>query len=94
MQKPYKDNYMLVKAYLPIVLLDTIEKTFKSILARKIRAITKIHYFLPNTYFGKKRNISTKYVVHFLIEKTYAAWDREKKVSVLMLDITTFDNIS
>ncbi len=34
MQKPHKDNYEMVKSYQPIVLLDTIEKTFGSIIAK------------------------------------------------------------
>lgn len=58
MQKPYKDNYTLVKVYRPIALLDTIGKTFESILAKKISAITEIYHLLPNTHFGERGNTS------------------------------------
>lgn len=76
-------------------MLDTIGKTFESILARRISAITEIHHLLPNTHFGGRRNTSTEHAVHFLIEKTYAAWDRGEEASALMLDITgAFDNVS
>lgn len=95
MQKPHKDNYTLVKAYRSIVLLDTIGKTFELILTKKISAISKIYYLLSNTHFKERKNISMEHAVHFLIKKTYATWDLEEKVSILMLDITRdFDNIS
>lgn len=95
MQKPYKNNYTLVKAYRPILLLDTIGKTFESILARRISAITEIHHLLPNTHFSGRRNTSTEHAVHFLIKKKYAAWDRGEEASALMLDITgAFYNVS
>lgn len=76
-------------------MLDIIGKTFKSILVRKISSITEIYYFLPNTYFRGRRNISIEYVVHFLIEKIYTAWDQGEETSVLILDSTgAFNNIS
>lgn len=78
MQKPQKNNYTLVKAYHPIVLLDTIRKTFGSILARKISAIIKIYYLLLGTHLSERRNTSTEYSIYYLVEKLYAAWDRNK----------------
>lgn len=86
---------MLIKAYHPITLLNTIEKTFESVLARKICRITKIYHFLPNTYSEKRKNTLIEHVVYFLIEITYTALDRKEKVLALILDITgTFDDIS
>lgn len=71
--KTPKNNYNLIKAYCPMMLLDTIEKTFESILARKISAITKIYHLLTDTHFSGKKNIPLEYVIYFLVEKKYAA---------------------
>lgn len=95
MQKPYKDNYILIKIYGPIILFDTIEKNFELILAKNISAIIKIHHLLANTHFCRRKNTSTEYVVHALINKTYTVWDQGKEASALMLDIIgVFDNMS
>ena len=57
--------------------------------------MAKIHHLLPKTHFEGRRNASTEHTIHYLVEKTYAAWDQEKEASALMLDVTgAFDNIS
>ncbi len=95
MPKPHKDDYTLVKSSRPIALLDTIEKTPESILAKKIDAIAEIHHLLPKTHFGGRKNTSTKHAIHYLVETTYAVWDQGKEASALMLDVTgAFDNVS
>lgn len=79
MQKLYKNNYMLVKVYWLIIIFDTIRKTFESILAKKISTIIKIHQFLFNTYFGKRKNILTEHVAYFLIKKNICSMEPVKK---------------
>ncbi len=69
------NNYIFVKLYRPITLLDTIEKTLEPILAKKISAIAKIHPLLSKTYFGGKRYTFIEYAIHYLVEKTYVKWD-------------------
>ncbi len=71
MQKPHKENYSVIKAYRPIALLDTIGKALKSVLAKRISALTELHGFLPKTNFGGRRGTSTEYAIHYLLEKTY-----------------------
>lgn len=73
MQKPHKNNYLLVKFYCLIALLNTIEKTLESILTKKISAIAEIHHSLPKTHFGGRKNTSIKHSIHYLVEKTYTA---------------------
>lgn len=63
MQKSYKDNYTQVKSYRPIALFNTIRKTLKSIFIKKISTLAEIYYLLPKTYFGRKKNALTEYVV-------------------------------
>ncbi len=95
MQKPYKDDYSITKAYRPIALLDTIGKALESILAKKIRALTELHGLLPKTHFGGRRETSTEHAIHYLVEKTYKRWYQGKDTSSLILDVTdAFDNVS
>ncbi len=95
MQKTHKDIYMLVKLHRPILLLNSLEKTLESILAKIINAIAEIYHFLLKTHFKKRRNTSIEHAIHYLVEKTYAEWEKGKKVSALMLDVTgAFDNVS
>lgn len=95
MQKPHKKNYLLVKFYWPIALLDTIRKILESILAKKISAIVEINHLLLKTHFEEKKNTSPKHTVHYLVETTYAAWSKGKEASAFMLDVTSaFNNVS
>ena len=95
MQKPYKDDYSITKAYWPIALLDTIGKALKSILAKKISANTKLYDLLLKTHFGGRRGTSTEHAVHYLVQKSYQGWHQGKDTSAFMLDVTgAFDNVS
>lgn len=94
MQKSYKDDYSVTKAYRSIALLDTIGKALESILAKRISAITEIFELLPKTHFGGRRGTSTEHAVYFLVESIQRMASRER-TSVLMLDVTgAFDNVS
>lgn len=84
MQKLYKNNYILVKSHLPIILLDTIEKTLELIFIKKISAIAKMHYHISKTFFKQTKTTSTKYVVYYLVKKTYVVWSKKKKTFALI----------
>jgi hypothetical protein len=55
-KKLEKDDYIVFKIYRLIVLLNTIDKSLKSIIDRKIFYLTKIHRLLLDTQMRIKRD--------------------------------------
>lgn len=93
-QKPYKDDYSITKAYRPIALLDTIGKALESVLAKRISALTELHGLFLKTHFGGRCGTSTEHAIHYLLEITYKRWHQGKDTSSLMLNVTgAFDNV-
>ena len=70
--KPGK-NHSIPKDYRPIALLNTIEKTMKFILARRIAYLAKTHNLLPSTHMGGRRLRSCEHDIHYLLERIYQA---------------------
>ena len=62
-------DYHEIKLYQLITLLKTLNKTLKSIIARKITYITKKHDLLFESYIKNRRCKSTKHVIHALMKK-------------------------
>ncbi len=52
MQKLQKDIYFIAKSFLPIVLLNIICQIAKSVLVKRISAITKIIKFPQKKFWG------------------------------------------
>jgi hypothetical protein len=49
LRKPGKPDYLDLKAYRPIVLLNTLGKALEAIMAKRLRYIAETHALLPST---------------------------------------------
>ena len=95
MQKPHKDNYLITIAYRPIAFLDKTGKALESVLAKRVCALTEVYGLLPKPHFGGRGRTSTKYAIHYLVEKIYEGWYQGKDTFSLMLDMTgVLNNLS
>ena len=88
-------NYTSSKNYRPISLLNTLRKIMEAVLATKISYMATTHYLLPKTHFGGQRGSCVETAIHHLLEKIYAAWNKDKIASLLMMDVSAaYPNIS
>ncbi len=55
LKKSNKSNYTSFKAYRSIILLNTLSKTFKSIIIKRINNLTETHKSLLNTQMSERR---------------------------------------
>jgi exonuclease III len=95
LRKPGKSDYSQVKSYRPIALLNTIGKVLEFIVAKRISYLAEQHKLLPEGHMGARRLRSTDHGIHLMIERIYAAWNKNNVASMLLLDVAgAFDNVS
>jgi hypothetical protein len=63
-----KDDYIVFKVYKLIIFLNTLNKTLKSIMNRKIFYLTKIHRLLLDTQMRIKKNKFIESVLKLLMK--------------------------
>jgi hypothetical protein len=71
LRKPDKSDYSNLIVYRPIALLNTLGKTLKAIVARRIRHVVEAYGLLPKTQIGVKRGRLTETALHLLTKKVY-----------------------
>lgn len=81
-------DYTSPKNYWPISLLNTIGKIMEAILATRISFMATAHSLLPTSHFGGRRGSCIETAIHNLLEKIYAAWNKDEIASLLMLDVS------
>jgi len=71
LRKPGKPDYTDLKAYRPIVLLNTLGKVLEAIIAKRIRFLAETHALLPSTQIGARKQRSVDIALQLLLEKIY-----------------------
>ena len=66
-------DYSIPKGYRSIALLNTIEKTIKFILVRRITYLAKTHNLLSSTHMRGRRLRSYEHDIYYLLERIYQA---------------------
>ena len=95
LRKPGKSDYTVAKKYRPIVFLNTLGKSLKFILAKKILYMTKIYGIQSQKHFGVRRARSTEHAIHYVVERIYNSRNKKKIASELLLDVMgAYDNLS
>lgn len=88
-------NYLELKFYHPIALLETLEKLLVTMLAKQIAYFAEIYNFLTRTHIKGRKCISRKHKVHSLIENIIAVWNKKQVTSNLFLDVSgIFNSVS
>jgi hypothetical protein len=96
-EKVEKKNYTNVKTYKSIVLLNTLEKILKSVIARRINDLTKTHDLLFVNQMNERKNRSCETVLKLLTKQIHTIWNMSKdKITTLlkMNVIEAYDHIS
>ncbi len=94
--KSKKSDYIDLKTYRLIALLDIMSKTLKSIMIKRLSDITEIHHMLSNAQMRTRRKWFMISALNLLVNQVHAVWDCEIKYVIFMLslDVTeTFDHV-
>jgi hypothetical protein len=67
-RKINKSDYVVLKAYRFIVLLNTLDKLMKSIMTTRLSYAAKKHNLLLRKHFENRKSIVSKHVLHYIIE--------------------------
>jgi predicted RNA binding protein with dsRBD fold (UPF0201 family) len=97
LKKSKKKNYTNVKTYRSIVLLNTFDKTLKSIIAQRINDLTKTHDLLSINQMSERRNRSCETTLKLLIEQIHTIWNmsKDKMITLLSMNVVeTYDHVS
>jgi hypothetical protein len=92
-----KSNYTDFKTYRLIALLNTIDKAFEFIIARKINTFAKIHEMLFATQMKKRRERICETTLKFFIEQIHTIWNTSKNKIITLLNMNVanaYDHVS
>ncbi|KNG79995.1 putative reverse transcriptase [Aspergillus nomiae NRRL 13137] len=95
LRKAAPRDYRLPKSYRPVALLNTLGKILESIVATRIAWALEEYKLLPKTHLGGRKGISADHAIQLILDYIYRAWGRDRKVSMVLLDVSgAFDNVS
>jgi len=85
--KPGKPAYNTLKAFRPIVLLNTLGKLIEKIVARQLQFDAVKYGILHSNQLGGVAQWSTKDAGVFLTHLVQAGWAKSLKTSIIAFDI-------
>jgi hypothetical protein len=91
LKKSRKKNYTNVKAYKSIALLNTFDKALKSMIARRISDLTKIHDLLSVNQMNERKNRSCETVLKLLTKQIYTIWNMNKNKMMTLLNMNVIE---
>jgi predicted RNA binding protein with dsRBD fold (UPF0201 family) len=97
LKKSNKSNYTNFKAYKFITLLNTLNKTFKSIIVKRISNLIETHKLLLNTQMSERRKRTCETTLKLFTKQIHIVWNMNKnKVATLLnFDVTeAYDHVS
>ncbi len=97
LKKSKKKNYTNIKTYKSIVLLNTFDKTLKSIIAQCINDLTKTHDLFSINQMNERKNRNCETILKLFIEQIHTIWNmnKDKMITLLSMNVVeTSDHVS
>ncbi len=94
--KSKKNDYIDLKTYWFIALLNIMSKTLKSIMIKRLSDITETHHMLLNAQMRAKRKWFVISALNLLVDQVHAVWDCKIKYMIFMLSLNIvemFDHV-
>jgi hypothetical protein len=91
LKKFNKKNYIDVKAYRFIILLNTLEEALESIITRRISDLTKTHDMFSTSQMSERKNRSCETTLKLLIEQIHTMWNMKKDKITTLLSMNVVD---
>jgi hypothetical protein len=70
-----------------MLLLETISKALKAIVARRLSYLAETYRLLPENHFGGRPNRSTEQALNLLVGKIHEAWRAYRVLSLVSFDV-------
>jgi hypothetical protein len=97
LKKSRKKNYTNVKTYKSIALLNIFDKVLKSMIARRISNLTKIHDLLFVNQMNKRKSHNCETILKLLTKQIHTIWhmNKDKMTTLLSMNvIEAYDHVS
>jgi len=94
--KSKKSDYIDLKTYQLIALLNIMNKTLKSIMIKRLSDIAEIHHMLSNAQMKTRCKWFMISALNLLVDQVHAVWSCKIKYVVFMLSLNiteTFDHV-
>jgi hypothetical protein len=90
LKKSRKKNYTDVKTYKSIAFLNIFDKVLKSVIARRINDLTKIHDLFFVCQMNERKNRSCETILKLLTKQIHTIWNmsKDKITTLLSMNIT------
>ena len=85
--KSKKSDYIDLKTYRLIALLDIISKALKTIMIKRLSDITEIHYMLSNAQMKVRCKWFVISTLNLLVDQVHIMWDCKIKYVIFMLSL-------
>jgi len=85
--KSKKSNYIDLKMYRFIALLNIMNKTLKSIIIKRLNDITETYHMLSNAQMRMRRKQFMISALNLLVKQVHAVWDYKIKYVIFMLSL-------
>jgi hypothetical protein len=94
-KKLEKNNYIVLKVYRFIILLNTLNKSLKLIIDRKIFYLTKTHRLFLDTQMRIRKNKFIESILKFLTKQIHIVWNQsnDKMITFLSMNVTKVFNM-
>jgi len=87
LHKSKKSNYIDLKMYQFIALLNIMSKTLKSIMIKRLNDIVETHYMLSNAQMKARCKWFMISALNLLVDQVHAVWDCKIKYVIFMLSL-------
>jgi hypothetical protein len=91
LKKLNKKDYFNVKTYKFIILLNTLNKTLKSIIIRRINSLMKTHDMFLASQMSDRKNRSCETTLKLFIKQIHTNWNMKKNKITTLLSMTVID---
>jgi hypothetical protein len=91
LKKFNRKNYLNVKTYKLITLLNMLNKILKSIITRRINSLARIHNMFLIAQMNDRKNKSCEIALKLLIEQIHIVWNMIKNKITTFLNMNVID---
>jgi hypothetical protein len=91
LKKSNKSNYTNLKTYRSIALLNTLDKTLKSIIVRRISNLAETHKLLLETQMSERRRRACETTLKLFTKQIHTVWNMSKNKMTTLLNLNVID---
>ncbi len=91
LRKSKKSNYIDLKMYWLIALLNIMSKTLESIMIKRLNDITETHHMLSNAQMRARCKQFMISALNLLVNQVHAVWDCKIKYVIFMLSLNIIE---